>query len=392
MTEHSDLIVIGGGIHGVGVAQAAAARGYSVLLLEQAALASATSSRSSGLIHGGLRYLEHGQFALVRECLRERQLLLSLAPDLVQLRPFYIPVYRDTRRRPWQLRLGLGLYALFGRLDTAARFQSVPRAQWPTLDGLATIELQAVFRYWDAQTDDAALTRAVMDSARSLGARLSMPSTFIGARVDERGCTIHYRHGGTDHTCSARLLVNAAGPWVNDVLGRVIPPPTQLPIELVQGTHIVIKGELVQGVYYLEAPQDRRAVFAIPSSGKIVVGTTENAYQGDPAAVTPLEKEKEYLLAVLSHYFPGFRTLQIEDIVEAFTGLRVLPAGAGSSFARSRDTLLQVDRPDRPKVLTIYGGKLTAYRATAEKVMDRLVSSLPARQAIADTRALVLKP
>src|SRR5580693_10304486 len=133
-----DVVVVGGGIHGAGVLQAAAAAGHRALLLEKGALASGTSSRSSKLIHGGLRYLESGQFALVRESLRERAIHLRIAPELVQLKPFYIPVYRDTRRRPWQLKLGLWLYALLGGFDAATRFGAVPRREWPSLDGLET--------------------------------------------------------------------------------------------------------------------------------------------------------------------------------------------------------------------------------------------------------------
>src|SRR6185436_2703518 len=170
-----DLLIIGAGIHVVGVAQAAAAAGYSVLVLEKTALAAGTSSKSSKLIHGGLRYLETGQLRLVRESLREREILLRVAPELVHLVPFYIPVYRRTRRRPWQITVGLSLYAALGGFTSANRFARLARDEWAALDGLETRALQAVFRYHDAQTDDAALTRAVMRSAQSLGAELKMP-------------------------------------------------------------------------------------------------------------------------------------------------------------------------------------------------------------------------
>src|ERR1700736_645983 len=159
-----DVIVVGGGIHGAGVLQAAAAAGYSGLLIEKRALASGTSSRSSKLIHGGLRYLESGQFTLVRESLRERAIHLRIAGDLVELKPFFIPVYRDTRRRPWQLKLGLWVCALLGGFDASTRFGAVPKREWSSLDGLETQGLEAVIRYHDAQTDDASLARAVVQS------------------------------------------------------------------------------------------------------------------------------------------------------------------------------------------------------------------------------------
>src|SRR6185436_2868679 len=182
-----DLLIIGAGIHVVGVAQAAAAAGYSVLLLEKTALAAGTSSRSSKLIHGGLRYLESGQLRLVRETLHERATLLRIAAELVRLVPFYIPIYRKTRRRPWEITIGLALYAALGGFSPASRFTRLPRHDWPTLDGIDTHELECVFRYYDAQTDDAALTRAVMRSAQSLGAELQMPAEFVAASRNDSG-------------------------------------------------------------------------------------------------------------------------------------------------------------------------------------------------------------
>ena len=163
MSESShDIVVIGGGIHGAGVVQAAAAAGYRTLLLEKEGLAHGTSSRSSKLIHGGLRYLETLQFSLVQESLGERAILLRIAPHLVRLIPFYVPVYRGTLRRPWQIRIGLSLYALLGGLRKESLFRSVPKDQWTDLDGLDPSGLQSIFQYWDAQTDDAELTRGVV--------------------------------------------------------------------------------------------------------------------------------------------------------------------------------------------------------------------------------------
>ncbi|MFQ5487584.1 MAG: glycerol-3-phosphate dehydrogenase/oxidase [Gammaproteobacteria bacterium] len=389
--ESVDLIVIGGGIHGAGVAQAAAAAGYDVLVLEQRTLAFGTSSRSSKLIHGGLRYLESAQFALVRECLRERTLLLRLAPELVKLRPFHIPVYSDTSRRPWQLRIGLALYSLLGGLAPGTRFRTLPRNQWETLDGLNTQGLQRVFQYWDAQTDDAALTRAVMGSAQTLGARLEMPAAFLHGEVTEQGVVAHYESAGQQCSCQGRVLVNAAGPWVNQVLAQITPQPSHQTVDLVQGSHIVLAGRLQQGFYYLEALRDRRAVFAMPWRQRILIGTTEVPYHGDPAAVAPTPEEIDYLLETFGHYFPAYRDLQREQVREAFAGLRVLPAGPERAFNRPRDTILHPDREQQPRLLSIYGGKLTAYRATAEKVMARLTASLPARKPRGDTRKLMLR-
>ena len=392
MAEQYDIVIVGGGIHGVGVAQAAAAHGYSVLVLEQGDLAGGTSCRSSKLIHGGLRYLESGRLGLVAESLRERALLLKLAPELVRMRSFFFPIFRTTRRRPWQVRTGLSLYALLGGLRAAARFQRVERRDWKTLDGLETNDLQVVFRYQDAQTDDAALTRAVMRSAETLGARLAAPAQFSGAILTDDGCEIEYSSNGQAQSCSARVLVNAAGPWAGRVLGCIDPAPVCRAVELVQGAHIHVRGRLDAGIYYLEAPQDSRAVFVMPWQQGTLVGTTETAFDGDPGDVRVLPEERDYLLTVLQKYFPASRATEPGAVLDSFAGLRVLPAGNGPTFGRSRETFLDLDRAVRPRVLTIWGGKLTTYRSTAEKVMRRVGPSLPARVAAASTRTLELSP
>jgi len=392
MVENYDVVVVGGGINGAGVAQAAAAQGHSVLLLEQTALACGTSSRSSKLVHGGLRYLETAQYSLVRESLRERATLLRLAPGLVRLVPFYIPIYRSTRRRPIMVRAGLSLYALLGGLAAANRFRSVPRREWDTLDGLDTDGLRAVFCYHDGQTDDAALTRAVMNSAQSLGAGLALPARFVNAQLRSDGCSVEFLDNGRPRICNATVLVNAAGPWVNRVLDRVTPAPARRDIDLIRGTHVLVKGALAHGIYYLEKPEDGRAVFAMPRAGAILLGTTEAVFEGDPAAVEPAAAEQKYLLETLARYFPAFRGSAGPVVLSAFAGLRVLLKGPGRAFDRPRDTVLAVDRPVRPRLLTIYGGKLTTFRATAAKVMQRLSASLPQRRPRADTSILRLIP
>jgi glycerol-3-phosphate dehydrogenase len=391
VSESFDLVIVGSGIHGTGVAQAAAAAGHSVLLLEQSAVAAGSSSRSSKLIHGGLRYLESGQFTLVRESLRERALLLRLASGLVHVQRFYIPVYSHTRRRPWQLRCGLALYSLLAGLRAESRFGSVPRSQWDELDGLDTRDLQAVFWYQDGQTDDRALTRAVLRSAEELGARLRCPAHFDGARLDENGVTLRYTRGEAVTECRARVLVNAAGPWAEAVARRIEPAIPVPALECVQGAHLVLPGLLERGVYYLESPHDGRAVFVIPWKGAVMVGTTETPFDGDPDRVAPSPAEIHYLLGVLKHYFPRWRAVSEADLIESFAGLRVLPAGAVRAFQRSRETQLVPDRAGAPRVLSIYGGKLTTWRAVSQRALRRIAASLPRRRALARTDELMLR-
>lgn len=386
-----DVAIVGGGIHGAGVLQAAAAAGHTALLIERLGLASGTSSRSSKLIHGGLRYLESGQFALVRGSLRERAIHLRIAADLVELKPFFIPVYRDTRRRPWQLKLGLWVYALLGGFDASTRFGTVPKGEWSTLDGLETHSLDAVIRYHDAQTDDALLTRAVVQSALSLGAEVAMPASFTSATLDDDGVTVCYSQGTEAVQCTARVLINAAGPWAPQVAGAIQPAVPIPDVDLVQGTHIVLPFAVAAGIYYVESPADGRAVFVMPWHGATLIGTTETPYRGEPDKVHPLPEEEEYLLAVARHYFPAFRHLTREHITQRFAGLRVLPAATQAAFDRSRETIFSTDRESKPRVLGIYGGKLTGWRAAAAHVLDRISTSLPARPRRAQTDQLILR-
>jgi glycerol-3-phosphate dehydrogenase len=386
-----DVVIVGGGIHGAGVLQAAVAAGHSALLIEKFGLASGTSSRSSKLIHGGLRYLESGQFALVRESLRERAIHLRIATELVELKPFFIPVYRDTRRRPWQLKLGLWAYALLGGFGAATRFGAVPEREWAALDGLKTEGLEAVIRYHDAQTDDAVLTRAVVQSALALGAELAMPATFTYATLNESGVSITYAAADAPVKCSARVLVNAAGPWAPQVAHAITPAIPIPDVDLVQGTHIVVPFALTAGIYYVESPNDGRAVFVMPWHGATMIGTTETPYRGEPDQVHPLPEEEDYLLAVVRHYFPALRHLTREHITQRFAGLRVLPAASQAAFDRSRETIFSTDRGPNPRVLGIYGGKLTGWRAASAHVLERISPSLSAKPKRAATDQMILR-
>ena len=389
MSDNYDLAIVGAGIHGAGVAQAAAAAGYSVVVLERKEPAAGTSSRSSKLIHGGLRYLEQIQLKLVWECLQERELLLKLAPELVKIKPFYIPIYKDTRRRPWQLYAGLSVYALLAGPHHHARFRTLPHAEWDKLGGLATDGLQQVFQYWDGQTDDVALTRAVLHSACDLGTELQMPVEFLGADLEAQGAWLRYRQDGQEKRCRARVLVNAAGPWVAETAAKVTPFVSRVQGELVQGAHILVDIPSHDGIFYMEVPKDGRAVFLMPWKGMSLVGTTETPFAGrDPSSVAPTEQERDYLKAVLQRYFPR----QAFKEVAAFAGLRVLPRDAARPFDRGRELILETDRSHKPRIINLHGGKLTSYRADSLKVLRKLQSSLPSRKRRGDTAKIALRP
>jgi glycerol-3-phosphate dehydrogenase len=284
----------------------------------------------------------------------------------------------------------LSLYALLAGFGPAARFGHVPRSQWSALDGLETDELQTVLCYHDAQTDDQALTGAVVRSAQALGARLLCPAQFTGAALSEHAAQLHYMHEGREQRCRARVLVNAAGPWADTLAQRIAPAIAVPAIECVQGAHIVLPGSIERGIYYVESPRDGRALFVMPWRGALMIGTTETRFHGDPATVAPSHAELHYLLGVLRNYFPRYCSSRIEDITGSFAGLRVLPGGSGHAFHRSRETRLVPDRMPRPRVLSIYGGKLTTYRAVAQRALERIAASLPRRRALERTDQLPL--
>lgn len=382
-----DIVVIGAGIHGAGVAQAAAAAGYRVTVLEKNAVASGTSSKSSKLIHGGLRYLESYQFSLVRKALKERAILCRIAPGLVKLVPFYIPVYHNMSRRPWLIRLGLSLYAVLGGLHKENMFKRIRKNKIQNTDKLKLRGLKKVYQYFDGQTNDSDLTRAVMVSAKQLGAELLCPAVMLGIDSTDTGYTIKYSADGNEHRLNCKVVVNAAGPWANEIHKLVNINTNSLEIELVQGTHIIIDSPAPSGIYYLEA-FDKRAVFVMPYNynGKLqtMVGTTEKLYQGNPDKVSATEEEIDYLLDVYTDHFPEYQPV---NLVANFAGLRVLPREEGSMFSRPRDTVLHWAAPG---LLTLYGGKLTAYRSTAESVIKKIKSRLERKKRLAYTEQLLL--
>ena len=369
-----DVIVVGGGIHGVSVAQAVVAAGYSVLLSEKSEIGSGTSSKSSKLIHGGLRYLESMQFSLVRSCLKERALLLKNAPELVKLVAFYIPVYKTTQRRPWQIAIGLHLYNLLSGFNSP--FSKLAKTDWANLDSLSLENLEAVFQYYDAQTDDVQLTRAVAKSAQSLGADVLTNSTVTHCQINEDDCVVDIMQSGSSKRYRCRVLVNATGANVNDFLKSCSPAQKGLEIDLVQGAHILLNTPAKKGVYYLESKSDQRAVFAMPWGDKTLVGTTETKIEDCHSVPAPFPHEIEDLLSVYNDYFRNDK-MSSKDVVESFAGLRVLPRETSSVFSRARDTVFLVDSESNPRILSMYGGKLTAYRATADKVLKKISSSLP---------------
>jgi glycerol-3-phosphate dehydrogenase len=384
-----EVAVIGGGILGVGAAQACAAAGYSCAVVEQSDWASGTSSRSSKLIHGGLRYLETGQLHLVRESLKERAILLKIAPQLVHPLAFRIPVYDTTSRGSATLAAGLGLYAMLAGMTLLARFSATLPGQMPAKlrrAGLKSEGLKTVFRYFDAQTDDVLLTRAVLRSAQALGVEARCPSRLVKAERESEGYTLTLDEGGKKRKLRCGYLVNCGGPWVNEVLATITPAATQRNIDRVLGSHLVLEGQLHDEAFYLESPADQRAVFVLPWKGtQTLLGTTERPFEGDPATAAVNDEDRAYLLATLRHYFPKLKP----KIVREFAGVRVLPHGDGRAFVRPRDCVFHVDMT-HPYLVSLYGGKLTGYRHTGQDVVAKVRQALGPRTPVADTATLRL--
>jgi len=368
MEQNFDICVIGGGIQGAGIAQAAALAGLSVALLEKSDWGAGTSSKSSKLIHGGLRYLQSLEFGLVRESLRERRTLLNIAADIVKPNWFYLPVYENNQHKPWQLWIGLSVYRLLAGRKNLAGFKRLPRSQWNQLKGLNTANLKTVFAYQDAQTDDRELTRRVALSAQAHGATLLCPATVVSAEKTYKGYSVRLNLNGENKTVYCRYLVNAAGPWINPVAQTITPRPPVVEVDLIQGTHLEFAEQLSDQCFYLEAQQDHRAIFVMPYKGGTLLGTTEKVFDENPDQVNPNPEEIEYLLEVIRYHFPHFN----HKPTNAWAGLRVLPSGDKTPFSRSRE----VQYAESENYLAIYGGKLTGYRATAETAIKKVIKSM----------------
>jgi glycerol-3-phosphate dehydrogenase len=383
--QQFDLLVIGGGVNGAGIARDAAGRGLSVLLSEQHDLASATSAYSSKLIHGGLRYLEQYEFRLVAESLAEREVLLRIAAHLVSPLRFVMPHVPELRPR-WMIRVGLFLYDHLGRRTTLPGSHAVRLDSPPYASGLRS-ELRHGFVYSDCRVDDARLVVANAMDARSRGAEVLTRTACLSARR-EQGAWRAKLAGGREIT--ARAIVNAAGPWVKRVLNERLSQPSADDVRLVKGSHIVLP-RLYEGEHaFILQNDDRRVVFMIPYEDRYtLVGTTDVPETGDAAAPKATEAEVAYLCRAVNRYLK--RTVAPSDVVWHYAGVRPLyDDGTSDPSAITRDYTLRVDdeRGAAP-VLSVFGGKITTYRRLAEQALDRLARYFPAmRPAWTDRAAL----
>ncbi|KTC95329.1 glycerol-3-phosphate dehydrogenase [Legionella feeleii] len=375
MDQVFDVVIIGGGINGCGIAADAAMRGLSVILLEQGDLASKTSSSSSKLIHGGLRYLEYYDFALVKKALHERQLLLSLAPHLVYSLPFVLP-YQQGMRPSWLLRTGLFLYDNLERKNKLPHSKLIRRNNHsPYFSPLANYFVKG-FLFYDCATDDARLTIANALQAKEYGASIQTRVAVTNATVQNNLWQLTAKkNSGKEERISAKVLVNATGPWVES-FNKLSGIPSKFKMSLVKGSHIVVH-KLYEGNHaYLLQNDDKRIIFIVPYHGYTMIGTTDVAFKGSLEEVCISTEEVNYLCNLVNNYFKC--RVQRKDIINSWSGVRPLLAASGEELkALSRDYTYDCTTSPAP-ALTVYGGKITTYRQLALEAVNSLQEFFPA--------------
>ncbi len=372
-----DIAIIGGGVNGCGIARDAAGRGLKVMLAEKGDLASGTSSASTKLVHGGLRYLEHYEFRMVREALKEREVLLSMAPHIIWPLRFVLP-HHSALRPAWMIRMGLFLYDHMGGrkiLPASHQINLSHSAPGTPLKG----EFTRAFEYSDCWVDDARLVVLNAMDAKARNADIRTQTEVVSARRTNGHWSVELenRRTGQQQVIEARTLINAAGPWVDDVLTRRVGKNGKPRIRLVKGSHIVVPKVFEHDRAYIFQNSDRRIVFAIPyETDFTLIGTTDVDYKGDPGAVTITDDEVAYLCSSANTYFK--RTTRPDEVVWTYSGVRpLMDEGGGSAQEATRDYVIELDGPngDAP-LLNIFGGKITTYRRLAEEAISKLSGSL----------------
>ena len=376
-----DIAIIGGGINGAGIARDAAGRGFSVFLAEKSDLASGTSSWSTKLIHGGLRYLEYYEFRLVREALKEREVLWSIAPHVIWPLRFVLPHNKDIRPA-WLIRLGLFLYDHIGgrKLLPGTRVLNLSKdeAGQPLKPGF-----KKAFEYSDCWVDDARLVILNARDAADKGAIIKTRTEVIKAEREERHWHLSMRNNTTGETdgIKARFLINASGPWVDTVINNVLQSSNERNIRLVQGSHIVVPKLFDHDRCYFFQNPDGRIFFAIPYEQNFtLIGTTDRDYSDEPDNVKISDEEKVYLCKSASNYFN--RTITHDQIIWAYSGVRPLyEDGASKAQETTRDYIIKFQKNEEVPFLNIFGGKLTTYRKLAEAVLENVEACFGTRGA-----------
>ncbi|WP_445344997.1 glycerol-3-phosphate dehydrogenase [Acinetobacter bohemicus] len=368
-----DVVVVGGGINGVGVAVDAVGRGLSVFLCEKDDLASHTSSASSKLIHGGLRYLEHKEFRLVREALAEREILLAKAPHIIRPLRFIMP-HQPHLRPAWLIRTGLFFYDHLGKREKLAGSNHI------TFDAATSplkAEITQGFEYSDCAVDDARLVVLNAIQARERGAHIATQTRCTSAYRENGLWVIHLENTQGSYTVQAKALVNAAGPWVAQFIQQNLKQKSPYGLRLIQGSHIVVPKIYAGDKAFILQNDDHRIVFAIPYLDQYtLIGTTDHEYQGDLNKVAITQPEMDYLLDVYNDHFK--HQLGPQDILYTYSGVRSLcDDESDNPSVITRDYTLALSQEQDAPLLSVFGGKLTTYRKLAESAMTHLQPFFP---------------
>lgn len=382
-----DLLIIGGGVNGCGIARDAAGRGLKVALVEKDDLAQATSSSSTKLFHGGLRYLEHYKFRLVRESLTEREVLLSAMPHISWPLRFVLP-HHSGLRPAWFLRLGLFLYDHLGGRKILPGTKSIDFASDPVGKPLRD-EFRRGFEYSDCWVEDSRLVVLNAVDAKNRGANIMTRTICEGATRSADSWKVNLRDvtTGDNKVLETKLLVNAAGPWVEDIIRNKAKLATTEKIRLVRGSHIVVKKCFEHDRAYIFQQSDGRIIFAIPyETDFTLIGTTEAEHDGDASTAKCSDDEAAYLCAAASEYFA--KPVKVTDIVWSYSGVRPLyDDGASSATEATRDYVLKLNTGDnnldegRAPLLNIFGGKITTFRRLAEAALAKIEDHFPEMKA-----------
>jgi glycerol-3-phosphate dehydrogenase len=373
MADKVDVFVIGGGVNGCGIARDAVGRGYSVALAEMNDLASGTSSWSSKLIHGGLRYLEHYEFRLVREALGEREILLKAAPHIIWPMRFILP-HHKALRPAWLLRLGLYLYDYIGKRKLLPPTKTINLKTDVTGKVLKPLFSKG-FEYSDCWVNDARLVVLNAKDAQNRGANIQTRTKVVSAtrQNGEWNIITEQTDTGERNETIAKILINAAGPWVDNVLGHAIGKNNAKNVRLVQGSHIVVPKLHNHDRAYIFQNADGRIIFALPyEQDYTLIGTTDQDYDGDPADVKITQTEITYLCEAASEYFQ--KPIVEDDIVWTYSGVRPLyDDGASAAQEATRDYVLKSEQPEgEAAVINIFGGKITTFRRLAESMLEEI--------------------
>jgi glycerol-3-phosphate dehydrogenase len=373
-----DLLVVGGGINGTGIALDAAGRGLSVILCEQQDLGSGTSSASTKLIHGGLRYLENYDFGLVRESLNEREVLMNKAPHLITPLRFIIP-YDANQRPKWMIQLGLWLYDHLGKHCTLERSKRLKIDKACPFGKPLSTDTQTAFAYSDCWVDDARLVITNAIGAAQLGARIYTNTKVTSLHVDNQlwHATVYDMINHVSHPIMARSVINATGPWIKEFNETHPLLKSTHQIRLVRGSHIIVPKRYDGNHAYLIQHTDGRIIFVIPYEEKFtLIGTTEVLTDKSPDKVQISEEEKKYLITIFNSHFN--HSISESDIVWEYSGVRPLVDHSGTSNTElSRDYLLDINLIEGAPILSVYGGKITTYRTLAEAALDKLSPYFP---------------